>query len=112
MFYNSVSSIARIARNAAARIALAAMAVSAATFASGCALLSDNLDKAAKGAGKVVTYYCENITIPEIREEVRAAVNEHAAPHSVAIECVDDSGQNVGPELKSAEPASVAPATP
>lgn len=102
MFSNSLSSTAPIARCATARLARILPVALALTFAAGCSLLSENLDKAAKGAGKVVTYYCENITIPEIREEVRAAVNKHAAPHAVAIECSEG-----GPVLRTdPEPAS------
>ena len=109
MFSTSLSSTARTARRASAGIARVAMLAAVAIFASGCSLLSENLDKAAKSAGKVVTYYCENITIPEIREEVRAAVNKHAAPHAVAIKCADEEA---GPLLKSNDPASVAPDAP
>jgi len=102
ILHSPTASIARLANRAAARALIVAFAL---PLAAGCSLLSDNLDRAAKGAGKVVKTYCENVTIPEIREEVRAAVNKHAAPHSVAIECVDKSA----PVLKSDEPASVAP---
>lgn len=57
--------------------------------ATGCGLLGGKeLDRAAEGAGKLVTFYCENVTIPEIREQFRAAVNQHAAPHSVSVQCV------------------------
>lgn len=105
MYSNSLSSIARIGRCATALLARAAAVAFVAISASGCALLSDQLDKAAAGAGKVVKQYCENVTIPEVREEVRAAVNKYAAPHSVSIECADGAG----PTLKSDEPASVAP---
>lgn len=81
---------ARIAHTSAIRaVALMAVAVFAMTSGAGCALLSDNLNRAAKGAGKVVHLYCENVTVPEIREEIRIAVNQHAAPHSVAVSCVD-----------------------
>lgn len=95
---------------AVTRVASALAAVCALTFASGCSLLSDNLDRAAKGVGRVVVYYCENITVPEIREEVRAAVNKHSAPHSVAVTCADG-----GPALNSADapaptPEATAPA--
>lgn len=69
---------------------------------SGCALFADNVDKVADGAGKLVKFYCENVTIPEVREEIRAAVNAKASPHSVAVECA-----NGGPIMRSADPASV-----
>lgn len=62
----------------------------------GCSLLSPQIDKAAKGAGKLVTFYCENVTLPEVREELRAKVNAAAAPNSVEVKCA--SG---GPTLKS-----------
>lgn len=87
------------------KFAVILAAAFALTSLNGCALLSGNLERAAKGAGKVVTYYCENITVPEIRDEVRAAVNKYAAPHSVAITCVDG-----GPTLESTAP--VAPVDP
>jgi hypothetical protein len=89
---------ANIARTASRTVARALALVCALGFASGCSLLSENLDRAAKGVGKVVTYYCENVTVPEIREEVRAAVNKHSAPHSVAVTCADG-----GPTLNSSE---------
>lgn len=54
---------------------------------SGCALFSDELDRAAEGAGKLVTFYCENVKDDSIREQFRTAVNAHAAPHSVTVEC-------------------------
>lgn len=63
---------------------------------SGCSLLAPQIDKAAQGAGKLVTFYCDNVTIPEVREELRAKVNAAAAPNSVAVTCA--SG---GPTLKS-----------
>ncbi len=63
-------------------------------LASGCTLLSPQLDKAAEGAGKLVTFYCQNITDSALREQFRAAVNAKAAPHSVAVTCA-----NGGPPL-------------
>lgn len=53
----------------------------------GCALFSRELDQAAAGAGRLVTFYCQNITDPSIREQLRAAVNAKAAPHSVSVTC-------------------------
>lgn len=104
MYYTTLSSIANSARNGAAMRVASALAVAfALVSASGCGLLSENLDRAAKGVGKVVTYYCENVTVPEIREEVRAAVNKHSAPHSVAVTCADG-----GPAMNSTDaPAPV-----
>lgn len=96
MFYNSRFSIARIANSATRRAVSVLTLALAATFASGCSLLSDNLDKAAKGAGKVVSEYCANITVEEVRAEVAAAINKHAAPNSVTITCADG-----GPVLKT-----------
>ena len=82
--------LARAVHTSATRAAaLMAVAAFAMISAPGCTLLSDNLNRAAKGAGKVVHLYCENITIPEVREEIRNKVNQHAAPHSVAVNCVD-----------------------
>lgn len=80
-------------------IAAALVAVS-----SGCALLEDSLDDVAKGAGKAVVFYCENVTIPEVREELRAAVNAYAAPNIVTIECA--SG---GPALRTSGAPDVEP---
>ena len=65
---------------------------------SGCSLLAPQIDKAAAGAGKLVTFYCQNVTLPQVREELRAKVNAAAAPNSVAVTCA--SG---GPALKSGE---------
>lgn len=67
---------------------------------SGCALLGNEMNQAAKGAGKLVTYYCENVTDPTLREQFRAAVNQHAAPHSVRVSCV-----------QGGEPLDVSPET-
>jgi hypothetical protein len=105
MYSNSLSPIARIGHYVSAALARCAALAIVAVSASGCALLSDQLDKAAEGAGKVVKQYCENVTVPDVREQVRAAINKYAAPHSVSIECADGNG----PTLKSDEPASVAP---
>lgn len=55
---------------------------------SGCSLFGKELDRAAEGAGKMVTFYCDNVTDPAIREQFRTAVNEHARPHSVTVNCV------------------------
>lgn len=106
MYSTMPSPTARTARPGAMIRAACALAVAfAATFASGCGLLSGTLERGAKGAGKAVTYYCENVTIPEIREEVRAAVNKYAAPHKVEVTC-----SNGGPTLDSTAPAN--PAAP
>ncbi len=67
-------------------------------LATGCQVLAPQIDKAAAGAGKLVTFYCTNVTVPEIREELRAKVNAAAAPNSVAVTCA-----NGGPALKSGE---------
>lgn len=56
---------------------------------SGCAFFSKELDKAAEGAGKLVTFYCENVTDDAARTQFRDAVNAKAAPHSVSVACVD-----------------------
>lgn len=102
MYSISVLRIANIGRCATAGIVRVVAVALALASVSGCALFSDQLDRAAKGAGKVVKQYCENVTIPEVREEIRAAVNKHAAPHSVAVECVDG-----GPILKTGEGEAV-----
>jgi hypothetical protein len=62
----------------------------------GCQVLAPQIDKAAKAAGKAVTFYCENVTIPEIRAEFREKVNAAASPNSIEVTCA--SG---GPSLKS-----------
>ena len=108
MFSISFSHVASICRRISRGAAISGMGVIALASVSGCAILSGELDRAAKGAGKVVKQYCENVTVPEVREQVRAAVNKYAAPHSVAIECVDKSA----PVLKSDDPESVAPGAP
>lgn len=63
------------------------ISVIASVCASGCTLFAGELDKAADGAGRLVRFYCENVTVPEIREEFRLAVNAHAQPHSVSVQC-------------------------
>jgi len=65
-------------------------------LATGCQVLAPQIDKAAAGAGKLVTFYCDNITVPEIRDEFRAKVNAAAAPNSVQVTCA-----NGGPVLKT-----------
>jgi hypothetical protein len=62
----------------------------------GCQVLAPQIDKAAKAAGKAVTFYCENVTVPEIRAEFRAKVNAAAAPNAIEVTCA--SG---GPSLRS-----------
>lgn len=74
---------------------------------SGCALLGGELDKAANGAGKLVTFYCENVTDPTVREEFRAAVNAKASPHSVSVTCA-----NGGPPLVSNPDSAPPPVAP
>lgn len=57
------------------------------TALSGCTILGDASEKAAKGAGQLVKGYCENITVPEIREKIRERVNFYAAPNAVMVQC-------------------------
>lgn len=95
MYSIMLSRIASIAPTLIRASVFALAGAFALSSVSGCALLSDQLDTAAKGAGKLVTYYCENVTLPEAREEIRAAVNTHAQPHSIAVECAEG-----GPILK------------
>ena len=75
---------------------------------SGCALFGAELDKAAEGAGKLVTFYCENITSEEIRTQFRAAVNQHAAPHSVSVACA----QGGTPLIVNPDNGTAAPVPP
>lgn len=55
----------------------------------GCTLLGEVSEHAAKNIGKGVVIYCEE-TIPDVRETFRRQVNEHAAPHSVDVTCESD----------------------
>jgi len=80
-----------------ARIAAALAVVCALAFGNGCTLLSDNLEKAANGAGKMVKAYCENVTVQEIRDEIKTAVNVKAAPHKVEVTCADETTAPVSP---------------
>lgn len=92
MFSISHSPTARTVRTGAmTRVVCALTLAFAATFASGCALLSDSLEKAAKAGGKVVKEYCENVTLPEVRDQIRDAVNAKAAPHKVEVTCADET---------------------
>lgn len=92
------SQAANIAINAGIRRVASVLALAyAMTFASGCALLSDNLERAAKAAGKIVVSYCENVTVQEVREEIAAAVNAKAAPHKVEITCADEIAAPAAP---------------
>ena len=114
MYSNTLSRIANFGRTISRGAASALMVAFALTSATGCGLLSSNLERAAKGVGKVVTYYCENITVPEIREEVRVAVNRHSAPHSVAVGCADGgpalhSEMDVNKPLGAGEPVTRGP---
>jgi len=56
---------------------------------SGCTLLGEVSEKAAKEIGKGVAVYCEE-TIPDVRETFRDQVNQHARPHSVQVTCAND----------------------
>jgi len=55
----------------------------------GCQVFSKQIDKAAEGAGKAVTFYCDNVTSQELREEFRAKVNEAASPNSIVVTCAN-----------------------
>jgi hypothetical protein len=59
------------------------------TSLTGCSLLSENVEDVGKAAGKAVQFYCKNVSIPEVRDEIRATVNRYAAPHSIAVTCAD-----------------------
>lgn len=69
---------------------------------SGCSLFGEPLEKAAEGAGKLVTFYCENVTDDTVRAQFREAVNVEAAPHSVTVSCAQ-GGESliVNPIFKS-----------
>lgn len=56
-----------------------------------CSILAPQSDKLAKNAGKLVTFYCKNVTNPQMREEIRAAVNKYASPNSIVVTCSDGS---------------------
>lgn len=56
-------------------------------FLSGCAIIGDASERAAKGAGSLVKGYCDNITVPEVREKIRERVNHYAAPNAVVVQC-------------------------
>lgn len=58
---------------------------------SGCALFGSELDKAAEAAGKLVTFYCDNIPNDAVREQFRTTVNVHAAPNAVNVTCANGS---------------------
>lgn len=75
---------------------------------SGCTLFGSQLDTAAKGGGELVKFYCQNVTVPEIREELRTAVNKYAAPHSVAVTCA----QGGVPLVVSPDTAAPVPTPP
>ena len=55
----------------------------------GCSLLGDPLEKAAEGGGKLVKYYCKNVSVPEVRAKIRERVNFYAAPDSVQVTCAE-----------------------
>ena len=61
----------------------------------GCALLQPELEKAAKGAGQIVNFYCDNIADESIRERLRTAVNTYAAPNSIMVSCANSNGPNL-----------------
>lgn len=58
----------------------------AALVLSGCSIFGDEIDKAARAAGKLVKSYCENTT-PDQQTITATKVNEAAAPHSVEVTC-------------------------
>lgn len=59
------------------------------TALSGCALFSPQIDKAAKAAGKLVTFYCDNVPDDSVREQFRTKVNAVAAPNKVVVMCIN-----------------------
>ena len=76
----------RIVTNAGAMLAMAST--------TGCSLLSENAETVGKAAGDAVHFYCDNVAIPEVRDEIRATVNRYAAPHSIAVTCADATAPN------------------
>jgi hypothetical protein len=56
-------------------------------LASGCTLFQENAEDIGKAAGEVVKAYCDNVTIPEVRDEIRAFINKYAEPNSVSVTC-------------------------
>lgn len=67
----------------------AAIVTALAASTTGCALLGESAEDVGKAAGDVVHFYCDNVSIPEVRDEIRGYVNRYATPHSVAINCAD-----------------------
>lgn len=75
----------------------ALVVVSVAASLNGCALFSDQLETAAKGGAKLINFYCDNVSLPEVRQEIRERVNHYAAPNSIVVTCAKD-----GPQLDTA----------
>lgn len=78
---------------------------------SGCALFGSELNKAAEGAGKLVTFYCDNVSSADVREQFRVAVNEHAAPNSVIVTCANSAAPPLIVNPQSSTGAYLMPTT-
>jgi len=76
------------------RILVVSAALAAMVALPGCALLGESAEDVGKAAGDAVHFYCDNVTIPEVRDEIRGYVNRYAAPNSVAITCADATPPN------------------
>lgn len=63
----------------------AVAAVALAAFG-GCAVLEDQIDRAAGAAARAVEAYCANFT-PDQRAEFGNRVRERASPHDVRVTC-------------------------
>lgn len=60
-------------------------------FLSGCSVLAPQIDKSTRAAGKAVTFYCDNITSPDVRAEFRSKVNAAAKPNKIEVTCARDN---------------------
>lgn len=63
---------------------------------SGCSLLANDVEKVAKAGGKLVNFYCANVSDESIRLQIREKVNSYASPNTVVVTCAGG-----GPQLRA-----------
>ena len=62
--------------------------IAAVSLATGCTSLMKASDTVGEQIGKGVIKWCDN-TSQTTRDQVRADANKYAAPHSIAVTCVE-----------------------
>lgn len=59
------------------------------SFLQACSVFAPQADKLAQAGGKLVTFYCNNVSDSSIRQQIRDAVNKYASPNSIRVDCAN-----------------------